>query len=60
MASLYKVLEQVSNAYKVDLLELIRVHLVFSLNKLCKAFTNLLLGQENDLLLPIQVNRDAE
>jgi hypothetical protein len=60
MASPYKVLERVGNAYRVDLPDLICVHLVFSPNKLCKAPTDLLPGQENDPPPPIQVNRDAE
>jgi hypothetical protein len=60
MASLYKVLERVGNAYRVDLPESIRVHLVFSPDKLCKASTDPLPGQENDPLPPIQVNGDAE
>jgi hypothetical protein len=42
MASLYEVLEQVGNAYKLNLLDSVWVHLVFSLNKLCKASTDLL------------------
>ena len=34
MASLYKILEKIGNLYKVDLLETIRVHPIFSLDKL--------------------------
>jgi len=44
MASPYEILEQVGNAYKVKLLELIRVHLVFSPDKLYKALDNPLPG----------------
>ena len=42
MASLYKVLEQVGNTYKLNLPDLVWVHLVFSPDKLCKASTDLL------------------
>ena len=34
MVGLYKILEKVGNSYKVDLLEIVKVHLVFSLDKL--------------------------
>ena len=34
MAGLYKILEKVGNLYKLKLLESIKVHLVFSPNKL--------------------------
>jgi len=44
MAGPYEILERVGNAYKVKLLESIRVHLVFSPDKLYKALDDLLLG----------------
>jgi hypothetical protein len=34
MAGLYRILEKIGNLYKVELLETIKVHLVFSLDKL--------------------------
>jgi hypothetical protein len=34
MVGLYKILEKIGNSYKVDLLETIRVHPIFSLDKL--------------------------
>ena len=37
MAGLYKVFEKIGNSYKIKLLDLIKVHLVFSLDKLWKA-----------------------
>ena len=42
MAGLYEILKRVGNAYKVKLLELIWVHLVFSPDKLYKVLNNLL------------------
>jgi len=44
MASPYEILERVGNAYKVKLLESIRVHLVFSPDKLYKASNDPLSG----------------
>ena len=48
MASLYKILEKVGYTFKVQLLESIKVHLVFAANKLYKAATNPLSRQKND------------
>ena len=60
MTGLYKVLEKVRNFYKLNLLETIKVHLVFFLDRLRKALNNSLLRQRNNLLLLIQVNSNNE
>ena len=59
-ASLYLVLEKKGNSYKLKLLDSIKVHLVFSPDKLWKVATDLLLGQKNDLPLLIEVNGDSK
>jgi hypothetical protein len=38
----YYIIEKVRNAYQLDLPSTIKIHLVFSLDKLCKAADNLL------------------
>jgi len=48
MVGPYKVLEKVGNLYKVKLPDLIRVHPIFSLDRLRKAISDLLPGQKNE------------
>jgi hypothetical protein len=60
MAGPYRILEKVGHSYRLDLPKSIRVHPVFSLDKLQKASNNPLLGQHNNPPLPIQVNREDE
>ena len=54
----YKIVNKVGNSYKVKLPDLIKVHLIFSPDKLQKAVNNPLPGQKNEPPLPIQVNGD--
>jgi hypothetical protein len=42
MAGLYTILKYIGNAFRINLLPLIRIYLVISINKLCKAANNLL------------------
>jgi hypothetical protein len=44
MAGLYIILECIGNTFRIDLLPLIRIHLVISVNKLYKAANDLLPG----------------
>ena len=60
MAGPYKILKKIGNLYKVKLLDLVKVHPVFSLDKLQKAATDPLLRQVNPPPLPIQVNSEDE
>jgi hypothetical protein len=60
MVGLYKILKKIGNLYKVKLLDLVKVHSVFLLDKLQKATIDPLLGQVNLPPLPIQVNSENE
>jgi len=60
MVGLYKVFKKIGNLYKIKLSDSIKVHSIFLPDKLWKAANNLLPGQKNELLLPIQVNGDDE
>ena len=53
IAGLYKILNKEGNLYKVKLLDLIKVHPIFLLDKLRKAINNLLPRQKNKPPLPI-------
>ncbi len=56
MAGPYKILKRVGNAYQLELPESVRVHPIFSPDKLHKAANNLLPGQQEEPPLLIQVN----
>ena len=60
MAGPYKVLEKVRHSFKVKLLELIKIHSIFSLDQLWKATNNLLSEQYNNPLPLIQIVKDKE
>ena len=57
---LYKILEQIGNAYRLDLPTTNMVHPVFAPEQLHKAADNLLPGQQNEPLLPVQYNGEDE
>jgi hypothetical protein len=58
LAGLYKIPEKIGHLYRIDLLETIKAHPVFSLDKLRKTSNDPLPGQQSDPPLPIQVNGD--
>ena len=60
MAGPYKILKKVGYSFKVKLLELIKIHPLFSLDRLQKAIDNLLPRQYNNPLLLIQIAKDEE
>ena len=58
MAGPYKILKKVGHFFKVKLLELIKIHPIFSLDQLRKAVDNPLLGRYNNPPLLIHIIKD--
>ena len=60
MAGLYRILRRIRNSYKVKLLKLMKIYLIFLPDKLQKANNNPLLGQRNEPPPTIRITDNEE
>ena len=60
MAGPFEITKQIGNSYEVKLLEIMKIHNIFSLDQLWKAMDDPLVGQTNEPPPPIVVTIEEE
>jgi transposase InsO family protein len=60
MAGKFRILEKVGNSYRLDLPPSMRIHPIFSPDKLRKAANDPLPGQQEDPVEPVEINGEKE